>query len=65
MEAYSQMDNNPEITVQQGAHGPVYIMHQHKSGEMHNGYTKGDRVRIKNTDDLDPYSTLLRGKKAR
>ncbi len=53
--------SNPEIKVSQNANGPVYIMRQHKSNETHNGFTKGDRVRIKDTEDLDSVYNFARG----
>ena len=55
------MDKNPEIRVSHNANGPVYIMRQHTDGNPHHGYTKGDRVRIKDTDDLDPVYHFARG----
>ena len=44
---------NDDIIVSHNKYGPVFIMHQHKDGLPHNGFSKGDRVRIKDTGDLD------------
>jgi hypothetical protein len=54
---------DPEIQVGHNKHGPVYIARQHNDGEPHNGYAKGDRVQVKDTDDLDSVYHFARGEK--
>ena len=50
-----------EIKVTQGRYGPIYTMRQHHDGLPHNGFKKGDRVRIKDDDNLDEVYKSFRG----